>query len=275
MAVPGPRPLPSKLLAGLGLAGLLLLPAGCRTTDDARVLQVLNQRGFGRPTQDANRQYYLGIGDQIRLRAPDFKEYDGQSEKIRMDGTVTLEDVDEVYLNGLTPEEASEAVRKRYAEYVKETEEFDVLVSAINSKRYYVTGVPPFKPRAVVFKGDTLLIDALSGQIGDENLVDTDAILVIRGDPENPLVIICDYDDVRFDGLTRDNILIRENDIIYLNPSVVGYLAWGVSLILSPLTPLQQLVTGSNNIVTTVDSFGEFSSLNNNKFKNQGGFQSF
>jgi hypothetical protein len=259
-------------LRSILVVALCALALGCNAPDDARVLQVLNQRGFGRPTQDANRQYYLGIGDQVVVRAPGFPEYSGQSEKIRMDGTVTLVDVREVYLNGLTPEEATEAVRKRYETWVTNTEDFTVEVTSINSKKYYVTGVPPYKPRSVKFQGDTLLIDALSGVIGDENLVDTDCILVIRGDPENPLVIACDYDAVRYEGYTRDNILIRENDIVYLNPSWIGYITWFVSGLVAPITPLQQLITGANNVVSTTESFGQVGgnnfNNNNNNFNN-------
>jgi len=247
------------------LALVLLATLGaCTTADDARVLQVLNQRGFGRPTQDANRQYYLGIGDQVVIRAAGYPEYSGQSEKLRMDGTVTLADVREVYLNGLTPEEATEVVRKRYEAFVLDSDAFTVEVTSINSKKYYVTGVPPYQPRSLPFLGDTLLIDALTGVMGDENLVDTDCILVIRGDPENPLVIACDYDAVRYEGYSRDNIMIRENDIIYLNPSWIGYITWFVSALLAPLTPLQQLITGTNSIVASSNSFGQQNSFNNN-----------
>lgn len=267
---------------GLGLLAVLALVAplsACRTADDARVLQVLNQRGFGRPTQDANRQYYLGIGDAVVVRATGYPEYSGQAESIRMDGTVTLEDVGEVYLNGLTPEEATEAVRDRYSAYVTDTDAFVLQVTAINSKKYYITGVPPYKPRTVKFLGDTLLIDALTGAIADENLVDTDNILVIRGDPENPLVISCDYDAIRFQGYTRDNILIRENDVIYLNPSWIGYITWFVSALLAPLQPLQQLITGTNNIVNQTNSFGQGGGFGNNGFNNNGfnnnGFNNF
>lgn len=259
-APPARRPrrvVPSAPL-GLVLLGLACLLVGCVTSDDARVLQVLNQRGFGRPTLDANRQYYLGIGDSVVVRAPGYKEYSGQSENIRMDGTVTLADVGEVYLNGLTPEEATEVVRQRYSLYVKDTDDFTVEVSKINSKKYYVSGVPPFKPRSLVFRGDTLLIDAVAQAVQDENLVDTDNIKVIRGDPENPLVISCDYDAIRSEGLTRDNILIRENDIIYLTPSWVGYITWFVSVLVSPLTPIQKLIQGANQIVSTSNSFGQF-----------------
>ena len=127
MAVRGHRLI--LALAALALAG------ACATPDDARVLQVLNQRGFGRPTQDANRQYYLGIGDQVVIRASGYPEYSGQSERIRMDGTVTLADVREVYLNGLTPEEATEAVRKRYEAFVTDPDSFTVEVSSINRKK--------------------------------------------------------------------------------------------------------------------------------------------
>ena len=79
---------------GLWRVALLACLAGCSSFgDDARVLQVLNQRGFGRPTQDANRQYYLGIGDGVIVRSTEYQEYSGQSEVIRMDGTITLADL--------------------------------------------------------------------------------------------------------------------------------------------------------------------------------------
>jgi protein involved in polysaccharide export with SLBB domain len=67
------------------------------------VLQVLNQRGFGRPTQDANRQYYVGIGDAIVIQDRIHPEYNGVQEIVRMDGVVTLPEVGEVYITGLSP----------------------------------------------------------------------------------------------------------------------------------------------------------------------------
>lgn len=242
------------------MLGAFCLAAGlsaCASSDDARALQVLNQRGFGRPTQDANRQYYIGIGDTCVIRNPPYKEYSGMVEAVRMDGTITLPDVGEVHVNGLTPEEATEVVRKRYDEVINDTSELTLRVTAIRSKKYYVTGVPPRKPIFFPFVGDTYLIDAMIRAGVDENLVDTDCILVIRGDPENPLVIECDYDAIKSEGLTRDNILIRENDIVYMNPSWIGYITWGVSAILAPIKPLTDLIFGVNNVISVSDSFGQ------------------
>jgi protein involved in polysaccharide export with SLBB domain len=257
-----------------GLLAVLLaaLLAGCQTPDDARVLQVLNQRGFGRPTQDANRQYYVGIGDSIVVRDTIHPEYSGMSETVRMDGVVTLSDVGEVYVNGLSPDEVTEVIRLAYSRYVNDTSGISVRVTGIQSKRYYVSGLPPNKPRAMNFRGDELLVDALIKAAIDEIKVDTENILVLRGDPENPLVISCNYEDIIERGLTRDNILIRENDIIYLTPSIVGWMTYGVSVLVAPLTPIQSLIFGYNNIISVTDSFGQGTvGFGNNKF-NQGQF---
>lgn len=236
------------LLGGVG--------SGCRTSDDARVLQVLNQRGFGRPTLDANRQYYVGIGDSIAIRAPLYPEYNGVREPVRMDGVITLPDVGEVYVNGLTPQEITEVVRKRYDRLVTDTAGITAEVVGTQSKRYYVTGVPPRAPAAVAFTGDTLLIDALIRVQLDQALVDTEDILVIRGDPEAPLVIHCNWEDITQRGLTRDNIPIRENDLIYLTPSFIGWIAYGATLISAPVVPLRNAIFGASNLVTTFDTFG-------------------
>jgi len=251
----------------LGLLWVLLVLPACTTTDDARVLQVLNQRGFGRPTQDANRRYYIGIGDSVVLRSTTYKELNGVTERVRMDGTITLPDVGEVYVNGLTPDEATEVVRQRYGSKLTDTSNLIVRVSAITSKQFYITGAPPRAPASVPFPGDTTLLDVIVRANIDENSIDTDNILVIRGDPETPLIISCDYDDI-ISGFTRDNIMIRENDIIYLTPSWLGYIKWGVSAILSPLQPIQQLFFGVNNVISLSDSFGDGTYGNRRGFNN-------
>lgn len=251
--------------------GAVVAAAACRSSDDARVLQVLNQRGFGRPTQDANRQYYVGIGDQLSVQAPTYPEYSGQSEAVRMDGVITLADVGEVYVNGLSPDEVTQAVRKAYDAYLTDTSGINVRVMGTKSKRYYISGLPPKKPQPVSFSGDELLVDAMIKSGLDAGLVDTEEILVIRGDPENPLVIVCNYEDIVQLGLTRDNIQIRENDLIYLTPSVIGWITYGVYLLALPLQPIADLFNTTNQIVSISDSFGQGTTgYGGNKYNQQG-----
>jgi polysaccharide export outer membrane protein len=262
MAVRSPR---------LAVLALALLATGCQVSDDARVLQVLNQRGFGRPTMDANRQYYIGIKDSVTLRDTLHPEYNGITETVRMDGVVTLPDVGEVYVNGLSPEECTQAVQLAYSRYVNDTSGLMVDVTGLASKRYYVSGYPPRKPQFITFSGDELLADVLIKAQVDSIVVDIEDIRVIRGDPENPLVIRCNYQAVIREGLTRDNIQIRENDIVFLTPSIIGYITAFVAALVAPLQPIQNLVFGFNNVVSLSDSFGQGTvGYNNNNYG--GGF---
>ncbi len=261
-------------LRPLVAAALALLPCACASSDDARVLQVLNQRGFGRPTQDANRQYYVGIGDSISIQDRMHAEYNGINETVRMDGVVTLPEVGEVYVNGLSPEEITEVIQLKFEDYVNDTSGMTVRVTGIQSKQYYITGLPPRPPKAVAFQGDELLIDAMIKANLDEVLVDTESIRVIRGDPENPLVIECNYEEIVERGLTRDNILIRENDVIFLTPSIIGYITAGVNALVAPLKPIQSLIYGFNNVISISDSFGQgtVGLYGGGKFGGGGGF---
>jgi hypothetical protein len=154
---------------------------------------------------------------------------------------------------------------------VLDTDGISIEVTAIQSKRYYIARLPPNDPLAVEFRGDITLLDALLQATIDEILVDTDEILVIRGDPENPLIITCNYDDITRRGLTRDNIRIVENDIIYLTPSVVGWITYGVAVLISPIKPIRDLLLGSSQIVASSESFGQstgrgYGNNNNNNF---------
>ena len=241
------------------LAGVLVvaLLAACQSSDDARVLQTLNQRGFGRPTQDANRQYYVGIGDTIAIQDSIHTEYNGVSETVRMDGVITLPEVREVYVNGLSPDQITELLRLKYAQFVTDSSGLTIRVVGLNSKRYYVSGLPPRKPNSIKFEGDTLLVDAMIKAVIDPVLVDCTRIKVIRGDPENPLVIVCNYEAIIEEGLTRDNIQIRENDVVFLTPSIIGYITAFVEALIAPIKPITSLFINTNNVIAVSDSFGK------------------
>ena len=246
-----------SLLVGLIAAFAALLLTGCKTADDARVLQTLNQRGFGRTTLDANRQYYIGIGDALVLRDINHPEYNNIAERVRMDGVITLPQVGEVYVNGLTPAEASEVVQLRYSDFVKDVSGMEINVQQITSKYFYVVTVQKRLARRVAFTGDILLIDAMERSLFDPIQTNTSSVKVIRGDPENPLVLTCDYDEIIERGYTRDNILIRENDVIYLTPSLIGRVTGVIQILLAPLKPLQQFIQGLNNTIAITESFGQ------------------
>ena len=117
------------------------------------------------------------------------------------------------------------------------------------------------------FDGDQTIFDVMQSINYDSILVDLDNIRVIRADPVHPLVIYCDIDDMMTDGYSRDNILVKEDDIIYCTPTVIGYFVRFVKILIAPLQPVAQLFTAARQIDYMYDSFGEdyYYGYNNNR----------
>jgi len=225
------------------------------TTDDARVLQVLNERGFGRKyTGNANEQFYFGIGDSMTI-VDAYNPENNTAGIIRMDGTVEFPLLGETYVAGLTPKEISAMLNDRLTHYFKMVD-ITVIPANVVSKRFFIQ-LDTDAHQIVNFVGDQTLFDVVQNTQYDSIDVDLDNIKVIRADPVHPLVIYCDIDDLMEYGNSRDNIIIKEDDIIYYTPTVIGYLKRFVKMLLSPIQPVAQLFTGVQQIDRSISTFGD------------------
>ena len=236
----------------LALALSVALQA-CVTQDDARVQQLLNQRGFGsRYVGDSNEQYYLGIGDSISVQDQQHPEFD-EILTVRPDGVIDPMNIDEVFVAGLTLPDVQETLTRRYREY-NSTAQLDVQLMLARSKFFYVDGevaIPGRHP----FVGDTSLFQVVF-ESRPTLLADEDAIELIRADPVHPLVVKFDYDDMKEGGWSRANVEVRENDIVYVPPNLFGYLTRFIAIIVTPLNVIVYSVLDVNRLVYVVDSFG-------------------
>ncbi|MBI4880110.1 MAG: polysaccharide biosynthesis/export family protein [Planctomycetes bacterium] len=237
------------------LACLLFLVSGlsaCRTFDDPRVLQTLNQRGFGRKyVGDANEVLTLGVGDQLTIADANNQEII-DTLTIRLDGVVSARMIGEVFVAGFTTQEIAQALNARYAEYYTDTS-IMVTPTNITSKRFYMHGETALKGAQPLLR-DTTVWDAVmaTGVLPTASLSD---IRVIRSDPRHPLIIPIDLDKMLEHGDSSDNILLREDDIVIIRPNFAGWVKNGVELILAPLMPVTQLLVSVRNIQTIADSF--------------------
>ena len=237
-------------------AGLILcITTGCLATDDARVLQLLNERGFGRKyTGNANEVFYYGVGDSLQY-SDEYNEDLSGNVTIRMDGTAMFPLIGETYIAGLTSREIASMLNLRLGHYYKFVN-IQVSPSQITSKRIFIQ-LDTDRHYMREFQGDQTLYDVIMDVNYDSIDVDLDNVKVIRSDPVNPLVIYCDMDDMIYNGNSRDNILIKEDDIIYFTPSWVGYLKRFVKTLLSPVQPVAQLFLGVQQIDYSIETFGE------------------
>jgi len=93
---------------------------------------------FNLPAPVDPKTYRIGPEDVLRIvvfREPELSAHVG----VRPDGMVTINLVGELQVNGLTPLELAERLKKEYAKLVV-TPVVSVEVVAVRSKKYYVTG---------------------------------------------------------------------------------------------------------------------------------------
>lgn len=230
---------------------LVVVATGCRSFDEGRVVQSLNQRGFGRKyIGDSNEILTVGIGDAIRVQDRAVAELSG-NYTVRMDGVIEVGLIGEVFVAGFSTAEIAETLNQRYREFYK-SPNVEVTVANVRSKFYFVQGELGGSRRP--FEGNTTVWDAvMTAQIPPT--ADLSDILVIRPDPVHPLVIPVDLEKMLYSGNSGDNVMLREDDIVYVNANLAGIIKNAVNLILEPIKPVLQLAISVRNIETIYKSF--------------------
>jgi protein involved in polysaccharide export with SLBB domain len=230
---------------------LALVATGCRSFDESRVVQTLNQRGFGRKyIGDSNEVLTIGIGDSFKISDARNEEITGNFT-VRMDGVIEDPLVGEVFVAGFSTAEIAETLNQRYLEFYKDPK-VRVEVANIQSKYVFLQG--ELGGGREPFKGNLTVWDLVMSKpiVATADLSD---IYVMRPDPVHPLVIPVDLKKMLYDADSRDNILLREDDIVYVNANFAGIIKNAVNLLLEPIQPVLQFAVSIRNIETIYDSF--------------------
>lgn len=253
---------------------LLVLAAmccSCRSYDDARILQTLNQRGFGRKyVGDSNEVLTVGINDSVQVSCPTDAELNG-AYKVRMDGVIDVALIGEVFVAGFAPAEIAETLKQRYSDYYTDLELF-VFPSEIRSKRFFMRG--EVTPGEKLFEGDTTVWDAVA-KFQLPLTADLDDIYVIRSDPKHPLIIPVDLRKMLEHGDSSDNVLVREDDIIVVNPNFAGIVRNFVQILLAPIQPVTQLFSSLRSTKTNYESLVEDTGGGSGQFGLNNGFNQY
>jgi len=231
--------MPSKrptLALGLTLWAVLapvLLPA-CSTTSirDRRILQYLNQEGFGKRYQgNAQEQNYVAIGDTITYADSYNLDLVG-NEIVDVDGTIVIPQAGSVFVAGMTRDELESYLTQKLSPYYVETD-IKVRMRTGGSKVYFVLG-EVVNPGAKPYFGDTTVMEAVIDAVPREWTANLGRVEVIRADPRNPLVIPVDVAAMWDSGDSTYNLQIREFDIVYVPPTFLKQVGNLISGILVP-----------------------------------------
>ncbi len=246
---PDPRPRPEALssmpphaLQRRPILGLLLLVlcvaalASCSATlENKRILQYLNQGGFGkRYTGNAQEQNYVSIGDTILFVDTYNREEVSGTQVVEIDGTILLPEVGNVYVAGFTRSELESYLTQKLAPYFVETD-VKVNIRTGGKKVYYVMGEVA-RPGPYAYTGDITLFEAVLLAAPSEFGANLGRVRLIRADPRDPLVITADITKLWTAGDSTYNIQVHEFDILYVPPTLLQSAADLVSGLFVPIT---------------------------------------
>jgi len=227
------RPRPAlRVLLLVWLAGAL---TGCSATlDDKRVLQYLNQAGFGKRYHgQAQDQNYVSIGDTIQFFDafnPDVKG----TQVVDIDGTILVPEAGSVYVAGFTRSELESYLTQKLSAYYVDTD-VKVNIRTGGKKVYYVMGqvgrAGPFP-----YTGDITLFEAVMLANPTSFGANVGRVRLIRPDPRDPIVITADLSELWESGDSAYNIQVHEYDIVYVPPTLLQSVADFLSGLFVPIT---------------------------------------
>lgn len=220
----------------------LLLLAACSSTPDKRALQYMNQDGFGkRYVGDAEEEDYVSIGDRVVVFDVLNPELIDATQTVRIDGKILLPEIGLVPVAGLTRNDLEAVLTERYSLYFEET---DIVVDiASTGKSFWVLGeVRQFGRKD--FLGNTTVAEAVWEAEPLRSSANVGRILLVRGDPRDPLVLPVNLDDITY-GDTTTNYTIRENDVIVVPPTLLAELGYFLEALLFPVQRVIMSISGA------------------------------
>ena len=224
------------------VVGLLAVAvAGCYTPEWTDIDQAMSRhklRALEKRFEQFNGTYQIGIPDTLDISVPDHPDLSGTYE-LRPDGNITFMLLGDVYAEGLTPMQLAEVLAKQLERFVKKVEVY-VTVTGFSSKRIYVFDrTAGSNGRAVGFTGDMSVLDVLAETSGWNRNVRSGKIRLIRDNPEKPEIY-----RIRGDRLVRGdmttNVLVKENDMVYLPAHLGAEIAYAAELFGQPFRAIVQ-----------------------------------
>lgn len=210
------------------LIGSIFLLQGCGDKSDYVLLQSVESKVENTPSLKQSYEYMILPQDRLKIaiyRNPELTSHtsggnsqlgqDMQDTGILVDtqGYVSLPLINRVKLAGLTQTQAAQNITQLYKKYLKIP---TVYVEVLN-KRVYVIGEVK-KPGPVKIDREKLtLLEALafSGDVTDAAIRDN-VLILSRNSHNKPYLRSVDL--TNFDSLNIHNMMLRPNDVVYVQP---------------------------------------------------------
>jgi len=198
--------------------------------------------------------YRVEPPDIISITSPTAPEIDGESQKIRNDGKISLKLLGEVKVSQMTPQEISAKLEKLLEPYYVEPK-VNVRVASNSSKKIFVFG-QVMKSGPMEFTGRDSLLDVLAeSQLN--SLAWGAQVKVIRpsASKDQRREIIVDVDKMMQSGDLTANILLQEGDIVYVPPTPLAWVGLRIQEALFPFAPIGSAYTTPAQFMYATDYY--------------------
>ena len=204
-------------------------------------------------------EYRVFPPDVLRIMSQKIVEINGADQQVRPDGKINLPLVGEIYVAGLTPTEIQAAINK-VAEETYQDAKCTVIVAGFNSQRFYVFGQVAI-PGPIQWTGRDSVLDVLA-RTQPTPLAWPSRIYLLRSSeprtggyattqpsrqyrltgkhPEDSArprrKMLINLDAMIASGDMANNVILRPDDIIYVQPNPFAKLGLAIETILFPLS---------------------------------------
>jgi protein involved in polysaccharide export with SLBB domain len=142
----------------------------------------------------------------------------------------------------MTRTEIEALLTKKLAPYYKRTD-IRVEIKA-STKDYFIFGEVA-APGVRTHPGDLTVFEAVMQAKPDDHKANIARVRVIRADPIDPLIITVNVAALLRSGDSTYNILVQENDIIVVPPTLLAQFGYFLTDLITPLTEVIQAITSA------------------------------
>jgi polysaccharide export outer membrane protein len=153
------------------------------------------------------------IGEEDVLNISVWKEPEiTRTVPVRPDGKISLPLINDVQAAGLTPMKLAAEIAEKLRKFIPDVE-VTVIVTQINSRRYYILGEVG-RPGAFTLLPNMTVLQALSSAGGFSQFADTKNIYVLRSENGKQVKLPFNYRDVVKGQRVEQNIVLKPGDTI-------------------------------------------------------------
>lgn len=201
-------------------------------------------------------EYRVGIPDAIAISAPRVLEIDGEVQRIQPDGKVNLRLLGEVKVAGMTVKEIAAKLEVLLSRYYLDPK-VRVRVAAYASKKYYVhgqtgmTGPKPYSGR------DTLLDAVLKSGVDFRSWMSRVTVTRPAHGDEPVRTILVNVDNMLKTGDWSQNILLEPDDVVYIPPTPIAWVAQRTQELIYPVRPALQAYSAPAEVMYADEIYDE------------------